>query len=140
MAYTDNTTGGRVIMQGILPCTITLGESCEVGDLLGVSTGWKRALATAGSTIDPVLVAGDKGATGDIITAYPAAVIGGISGATAGGTVYLAEAALYGETTQTAPSDTGDIDTKIGMALSDTQIFVFPGFMPVYEDADHRHA
>ena len=140
MAYADSTGGGRIIKQGLFPCEITLGEGCEVGDLLGYSSGWKRALATTGTAIHAHLVAGQKGKTGDIIVAYPAAVVSGVTGATPGTYVYLAESTLYGETTQTAPSTTGDINAPIGQALSATEIFLYPGFMPVYSDADHLSA
>jgi len=140
MVYADNTTGGRIIKSGIMPCEITLGEACEVGDLLGYSSGWKRALATTGVAIHAKLVAGQSGKTGDIITAYPAAVVEGVSGATPGNTIYLAESTLYGETTETAPTTTGDINAHIGLALSTTVIFLFPGFMPIYHDADHLAA
>jgi len=137
---TDNTTGGRVILQGIAPVRITLADTVEVGDLLGYSSGWIRALATTGSTVDARLVAGQAGVSSDIIIAYPIAVIGGLTAMTAGGSVYVAEAALKGESTQTAPTDSGDINAPIGIALSATEWLAYPGTFPVYHDADHRVA
>lgn len=137
MTYTDDSTGGRVIKSGICPIIVTLAEGCKVGDLLGYNSGWYRALATTGTAIHAVLVAGQNGNTADKIVAYPAAVVGGISGATAGTHVYLAEGTSYGQTTQTAPSTTGDINAPIGMAVSATEIFLYPGYMPVYSDTDH---
>jgi len=138
MAYADNTTGGRVIVAGVLPVKITLAEACEVGDLLGYSTGWKRALATTPTCIEARLVAGSRGQTGDVINAYGLAAIEGVSGATVGSAVYAAEAALYGETTQTQPNTSGDVDNPIGFAYSATGIWLFPGVTPAYSDADHR--
>ncbi len=138
MALTDNTTGGRIILQGIAPVQITLADTVEVGDMLGYSSGWVRALATTGSVVDARLVAGQAGVSGDIIIAYPFAVIGGLTGMTAGNSVYVAEAALKGEVTATAPSTTGDVNAPIGISLSATEWFAYPGSFPVYHDADHR--
>ncbi len=138
MAYADDTTGGRVILShngGTQPPTITLGEACEVGDILGYSSGWKRALATTGTAIQGRLVALRSGASGDVIPVATEAVISGVSGATTGSPVYVAEGTSYGETTQTAPTTTGDVNVPIGLALSDTVILVK---LPVaaYADAD----
>lgn len=138
MALTDNTTGGRTILQGIAPAHITLAEGCEVGDMLGYSSGWKRALATTPNQIDPRLIAGQSGKTGDVIIAYAIAVIGGLTGMTAGGSVYLAEAALKGEVTETAPTDTGDMNAPIGISLSATDWLAYPGVFPSYADSDHK--
>lgn len=140
MAYADNTTGGRVIVQGILPVQITLAEACEVGDLLGYSSGWKRGLATTPTCIESRLVAGSRGKSGEVITAYGLAAVEGVSGATVGNEVYLAESTNYGETTQTQPSTSGDVDNPIGFAYSATGIWLFPGVTPAYADADHRAA
>jgi hypothetical protein len=141
MAYADNTTGGRRIVQGYLPVEITLGEACEVGDLLGYSSGWKRALATAGSVIHPRLVAGQRGKSGDVITAYAGAIVKGVSGATGGNYVYTAEAALYGETTETAPSTTNDLNAPMGFSIDDDTILLLPAARGiVYHDADHLAA
>jgi len=138
MAYSDNTTGGRIIKEAHVPFKITLAEGCKVGDLLGYSSGWKRALATTPNQIDARLVAGETGESADVITAYGDAVIKGVSGATPGGSVYLAEGTNYGQTTQTAPDTTGDINAPIGIALSSDEIYLYPGGFPVYHDADHR--
>jgi len=137
MSYADNSTGGRIIKEGHIPVKITFAEACMVGDLLGYSSGWKRALATTGVAIHARLVAGQSGATGDVITAYGDVVISNVSGAPPGGSMYLAEGTDYGQTTDTAPSTTGDINAPIGIALSATEIFLYPGAFPVYHDADH---
>jgi hypothetical protein len=126
MAYADVTDGSRVIIEGEGACKITLGEACKPGDLLGYSSGWKRALATVGTAIYARLVAGEAGDSGDEITAYKMAVVSGVSGATPGNAIYLAEGTSYGGTTETAPSTAGDINTIIGRALTSTTILLFP--------------
>jgi len=139
MALTDNTTGGRIIDSLGMGCVrITLAETVEVGDMLGYSSGLKRALATTPNQIDARLVAGQSGVSGAIIDAYPMAKIGGLTGMTAGNSVYVAEGTLYGEVTETAPSTTGDVNAPIGISLSATEWLAYPGFMPVYHDSDHR--
>lgn len=139
MALTDNTSGGRIILQGIAPAFITLADTVEVGDMLGYSSGWKRALATTPNQVDARLVAGQAGVSGDAnVLAYPIAVIGGLSGMTPGGSVYVAEGTLKGEVTETAPSTTGDVNAPVGISLTATEWLAYPGIMPVYHDADHR--
>ncbi len=139
MALTDNTTGGRTIKEGILPVKVTLSDTCEVGDLLGASGAtWVRALATTPNQIHARLVAGERGISGDIITAYAAAIVYHADfGATVAGLVYPAESTLKGETSQTAASTTGDINAPYGIAISATDLLLIPGFMPVYHDTDH---
>ena len=46
MAFAD--TGLRSVIdsgRGTEPATVTLAEACKAGDLLGNSSGWKRAAA-----------------------------------------------------------------------------------------------
>ena len=140
MALTDNTTGGRIIDSlGMGACRIVLSDTVEVGDMLGVSSDtWIRALATTPNQVDARLVAGQAGVSGDTIVAYPMAKIGGLTGMTKGKSVYVAEAALKGEVTETAPTTTGDVNAPIGISLTATEWLAYPGFMPVYHDADHR--
>ena len=106
--------------------TVTLAEDGIVrGDILGYSSGWKRALATAGSVIQGRLVALADGGNGDVIPVAHVAVVGGYSGATAGNPVYVDESTNNGMVTQTAPSTSGDANTIIGIALSATEILFF---------------
>ncbi len=60
MAFSDPGKG-RIIEQGEGLVKITLGEACKAGDILGYSSGWKRALATVGTAIQGRLVAGEDG-------------------------------------------------------------------------------
>ncbi len=127
MAFSDPGTG-RVILdsgRGTEPGKVTLAEDCKTGDVLGYSSGWKRALATTGSVIQGRLVAlADGKSTGEVpVSANP--VVGGYSGATAGGYVYVAEGSNNGQITQTAPSTGGDANTIIGVATSATEVMFF---------------
>ena len=126
MAFSDPGKG-RIVEQGEGIVKITLGEACKAGDILGYSSGWKRALATVGTAIQGRLVAGEDGANGDVITAYRRAVVSGYSGGTAGNAVYVAEGTDYGKITETKPATAGDCDTIIGYVVSATVAALEPG-------------
>jgi len=72
MALTDASTARRVI-EGILPVEITLAGDVSEGDPLMYSSGWKLSVNTSGA--EAILIAGNTGVSGDVITAYGAAVI-----------------------------------------------------------------
>jgi len=72
MAFVDASTS-RKVLEGVCPVKITLAEAVSAGDPLKYSSGWK--LATNESGKPAVLIAGEDGASGDIITAYGMAVI-----------------------------------------------------------------
>jgi len=132
MAFSDPGTG-RVVVdsgRGTEPGKVTLAEDCQRGDVLGYSNGWKRALATAGSVIQGRLVALADGKSGEEVPVSANPVIGGYSGATPGGYVYVAEGANNGQITQTAPSTSGDANTIIGIALSATEVMFFLNSRP----------
>ena len=124
MAFADPATGRNIIDtgRGTNPGQVTLGEACKVGDVLGYSSGWKRALATVGTAIQGRVVALQAGASGDVINVSPDPVVGGYTGATAGNPVYVAEGTSYGMITETAPSTTGDCNIIVGYALSATTV------------------
>lgn len=127
MAFSDPGTG-RVVLdsgRGTEPGKVTLAEDCKCGDVLGYSSGWKKALATTGSVIQGRLVALTDGKSGTEVPVSANPVIGGYSGATAGGYIYVAEGTDNGEITQTAPSTSGDANTIIGMALSASDMMFF---------------
>jgi len=127
MAFSDPGKG-RVILdsgRGTEPEKVTLAEDVERGDVLSYSSGWKRALATTGSVIQGRLVTLADGKSGEEVPVSANPVIGGYSGATPGGYVYVAEGSNNGQITQTAPSTTGDANTIIGMALSATKVMFF---------------
>jgi len=126
MAFSDPGTG-RIIEQGEGLVRVTLSEACKAGDILGYSSGWKRALATVGTAIQGRLVAGEDGDNGDVITAYRRAIVGGYSGGTAGNAVYVAEGTDYGEITETQPTTSGDCDTLTGYMVSATVAALEPG-------------
>ncbi|MBI2852451.1 MAG: hypothetical protein HYX84_05070 [Chloroflexi bacterium] len=127
MPFSDPGTG-RIIYdsgRGTEPEKVILGEDCNCGDILGYSSGWKRALATAGSVVQGRLVALADGKSGGEVPASANAVVGGYSGATAGDYVYVDEGTNNGRITQTAPSTSGDANTIIGVALSATKVLFF---------------
>ena len=127
MAFSDPGKGRVVLDSGrsTEPSKVTLAEDCKCGDVLGYSSGWKRALATTGSVIQGRLVALVDGQNGDEIPVSANPVIGDYSGATPGGYIYVAEGSNNGQITHTAPSDSGDANTIIGMALSATEVMFF---------------
>ena len=127
MALTDPGSGRTTLDsgRGTQPQKVTLAEACKAGDVLGYSSGWKRALATVGTAIQGRVIALRDGATGEEVPVSANPVIGGYSGATPGGYVYVAEGTNNGEVTETAPSTSGDCNTIIGIALSATSVMFF---------------
>ena len=126
MAFSDPGKG-RIIEQGEGLVKITLAEAVKAGDIMGYSSGWKRSLATVGTAIQGRLVAGEDGASGDVITAYRRAVVSGYSGGTAGNPIYVAEGTDNGKITETKPTTSGDCDTIIGYMVSATVAAMEPG-------------
>ena len=137
MAFADPATGRNIIDsgRGTEPGRVTLAEACKVGDVLGYSSGWKRALATVGTAIQGRVVALRGGASGDVIPVSANPVVGGYTGATAGAYVYVAEGTDNGKITETAPITSGDCDVIIGVALSATEVMFF-----LNSRVDHTHA
>lgn len=127
MAFSDPGKDRQIINSGVGPEApiVTLAGTAKRGDVLGYSSGWKRALATTGGVIQGRLIALADGVSGDVIPVSPRAIVGGYSGATAGGYVYVDEGTNNGMVTQTAPSTSGDANTIIGVALSATEIAFF---------------
>lgn len=130
MPVTDAQLGGRIV-EGHGPVKITLAGTAVRGDLLGYSSGWKRALATTGSVVQAELVAGEDGVSGDIITAFAVAVVDGrYSGGTPGAAVYGAEGSNNGEITETAPSTGGDANKRVGILIDATTALLMPAAQP----------
>lgn len=126
MAFSDPGQDRQILQsEGPQAPKVTLGEAVKRGDVLGYSSGWKRALAATGGVIQGRLVALSDGASGDVIPVSAHCVVGGYSGATPGGYVYVDESTNYGRITQTAPSTSGDANTIIGIALSATEVYFF---------------
>jgi hypothetical protein len=117
MAFAD--ASPRCILAAGPACKIAVksGSTVKIGDPLEYSSGWTPAGA---STTASVLVAGEDGASGESITAYPWAVIEGCTGGTAGAIVHLAANAAYAE------SGT----YHVGLVLSATRIYVGPSLVP----------
>ena len=132
MAFSDPGKGRDILDSGpgTEPQKVILAEDCQCGDVLGYSSGWKRALATTGSVIQGRLVALADGQSGEEVPVSADSVVGGYSGATPGGYVYVAEGSDNGQITQTAPSTSGDANTIIGAALSATEVMFFLNSRP----------
>ena len=123
MAFSDPAKGRSVISSpGPEAPSVTVAEAVKEGDVLGYSSGWKRALATVGGVIQGRLVALKDTPSGGVCPVAMVCVVTGYSGATPGGYVYVAEGTSNGQVTQTAPSTTNDANTIIGIALSATDI------------------
>ena len=128
MAFVD-AQANAIIKKGISPAIIKLAGTVTKGDAVGYSSGWKRALATAGSVVQMRCVAGEDGVTGQEITAYFGNVIftgSRFSGATVGGALYVAEGSDNGKYTQTAPTTATDSNKVVGYATSATEAVLTP--------------
>jgi hypothetical protein len=127
MALTDGQSAGS-ITDAWGTVKITLAGTVVVGDVLGYSSGWKRALATTGTAIQGLLVAMEDGVSGDEISACRGCVLAGsrLSGGTAGAALYVAEGSDNGKYTETIPSTTGDCTTAVGFMLSTTSACLHP--------------
>ena len=118
MAFADPQKGRSVIGgPGPAAANVTLAGTVSEGDVIGYSSGWKRALATVSSVINPQLIALKAGVSGDVIPVANRCVVTGYTGGTPGGLIYLAEGTSNGMVTDTVPSTTGDVKTVIGVLL-----------------------
>lgn len=123
MAFTDNTTGGRILLQGIGPLEIALSADAKPGDLIGISSSgtWVLADGNSSPNVQALLVAGQAGASGDTIRAYSIAVVGNFSGASKGDRVWLSDTAgRYSATASTT------LAQQVGIALSATEALIAP--------------
>lgn len=140
MAFTDNTTGTRIIKQGIMPVKLTLTDTCEVGDLIGyegvTDNEWQRA--DANGKVLAQLIAGEPcDASGTEITCFKMAVIDGFSGATTGDMVYLAD-----DVGDYAATPASWVMQGVGECISTTEAFIHPSCSPVsaYASTGTGHA
>ncbi len=128
MAFGDAQANG-VIDWGEDGNEIKLATAAKVGDCIGWSSGWKRALGTTGGVIAMRCVAGEDGASGQTIKVYFGKVsLSGsrLSGGTAGSALYVAEGTDVGEYVETAPSTSGDSTTKVGYMISANEAILIP--------------
>jgi hypothetical protein len=117
MAFGDS--GTRTIVSGVGACRISLAVAVAVGDPIAYSSGWTPADANAAKPA--MLVAGEAGGVGAIITAYVAAVVEGFTGGTAGNLLYLSD-------TVNKYSDSASTTSKqvCGQMLTATCAYVAP--------------
>jgi hypothetical protein len=127
MAFADPGQDRVIVDSGVgpYPPTVTLAGTVKRGDVLGYSSGWKRALATVTGVIQGRLIALADGVSGDVIPVSPRAVVSGYTGATAGNPIYVAEGTSNGQVTETIPATTNDATTVVGIALSATTVMFF---------------
>lgn len=128
MAFADAKTGAKILATDGVIQNVTLAEGCLKGDLIGYSSGWKRALATTSSVIQAKGVAVMDGKTGDVIpVSFGKTVLGGrLSGMTVTNPLYAAEGTDNGAYTETAPTTSGDANTIIGYSISATEAIISP--------------
>ena len=108
---------------------IKLAGTVKVGDAVGWSSGWQRALGTTGGVIAMRCVAGEDGVSGQKVKAYFGKVgISGsrFSGGTAGAELYVAEGADVGKYTETIPTTAGDSTTVVGYMISANEAILVP--------------
>ena len=128
MAFADSQANGQIDF-GEDTSIIELAGTVKVGDAVGWSSGWVRALATVATAIQLRCVACEDGASGQKIRAnFGKTLLSGsrLSGGTAGSALYVAEATSNGKYTETAPSDTGDCDTIVGYMISANEAILIP--------------
>ena len=127
MALTEGTPRSRNVIAIGPKFKITLAGTVIAGDCLGYATGWKRALATAGTAIQGKLIALQGGVSGEVIEVTREAVISGFTLGTPGGLVYNEEGAgVGGGYTETAPVTGGDVNTILRYILAADTIIVAP--------------
>lgn len=130
MALADTGADGQVYaLAAAIP--ITLAGTVAKGDLLGYSTGWKRAWGDASALIQPRLVALESGVSGNVIKACPVAQVDGRFGSACvpATQLYASNAAgEQGRYTETAPTGaSGDSKVVVGFSLTTTGIIVALG-------------
>jgi len=118
MAFAD--TAVRNVVQGNNPIKVALEAACEVGDLLAFgTTGWVLADASD-DTLPATLIAGERGAAGQTITAFQSAVVEGPTGMTPGASLYLSD------TGGDYSDSTGSVTQVVGKVNTATQLFANP--------------
>ena len=118
MAYADAGTGRTVrpINAGLQTLLILAG-TVKIGDLIGFSTGWKRADGDTGP-IKANFIAMGNGDSGDVIPVCTEAEVDGFTGGTDGGLLYLS-----GTAGRYTDSQIGGLDA-IGVQVSATAAVV----------------
>lgn len=110
-------------MQGIGPVQVVVTDTVQPGDLIGLNSSgnWVKADGNSSPAIQALLIAGQGGASGDTITAYKSAVVGGVSGSAKGDRVFLSDTAgRYAATASTTHAQ------QVGVALTATEMLVDP--------------
>ena len=134
MAFADSQASGIVeYNEDESVAEVTLASAAKIGDCIGWSAGWQRALATTAGVIPNRCVALEDGSTGQKIkVCFDTVTLRGsrLSGGTAGSSLYVAEGTSVGKYTETAPSTTGDSTTVVGYMISATEAVLIPNRNP----------
>lgn len=109
----------------LAPLGAVTGEAIAQGELVALHTDCKFYLAQAqvGANFQMGCVgiaAHDAAAGEDLSVVQDDPLVGGASGLTIGGAIYVGED-VAGTITQTLPATTGDADQQVGVARSATQ-------------------
>ena len=130
MAFADAQANGIVEYNGDENVAeVTLASAAKIGDCIGWSAGWQRALATTGGVIPMRCVALEDGSTGQKIkVCFGIVTLRGsrLSGGTAGAALYVAEGTSVGKYTETVPTTSGDSTTVVGYMISATEAILIP--------------
>ena len=120
MAFADAQSTAVVFNEARFPTRVVLIGTVAKGDVIGYSSGWKRALATVSTVVQGKLVAGEAGVSGDTITAFRRVLMSGarFTGGSPGVPIYTAEGSDAGKYTETKPSTQNDSNNAIGFVLA----------------------
>lgn len=124
MAFANNANGLYSVTAVGVKVQVTLGGTVKRGNLLGYNSGW--VVADDSSGYAAVLIALNDGVSGDVIEVCRAAVISGVTGATAGAKVYLGESGEFDVSTGTLTNA-----QVVGTFISATEMLIdLTGFLP----------
>lgn len=120
------TEGTRVIVAGIPEKGIPMicAEAVAYGDLLAVDANGKVEPVDSDDAEHARLVAGEAGATNDVIPCYWIAVMDGFTGGTEGAALY--PCGTDGQVSETIETDAGDSNEIVGYVLTTTMIIILP--------------
>lgn len=130
MTWADNTTGGKVILEGILPIKLTLTDTCQVGDLIGYdaisSNTWERAIASSAKKYASFIAGEACTTSGNTITCFRQAYVSGFTDGEVGHLLWLNSTA--GTYAAEAP---GNYQQCVGIMVSTTTALVRPDSVPL---------
>ncbi len=128
MAFAETAKLNRIVT-GVCPVKITLAGDVAAGDCLEYNSGW----TTYTNVAQPLLIAGQEGVSGDIITAYPLGTVvvthTSTNTATDGNVSALEDTGLYAVAASGDP-DVGFCSSVASGSLTSIHV-VFPGVVGI---------